>query len=265
MEKQAVTLHLPFGLCHDVSFHLEPGECILLAGPNGSGKTTLLSALEVVDSGAENCGRPWPTLVGGSAPQMSPCGSRPISPSDPASTVRSGERFKAHAQLPSPASFIPTNIPKVKGFTVEEFVRTGCYKESDWAGRLSAEMEKRLAESLELLGLKELRTRDISTLSDGEFQKTCIAVGLTRNCSLLMLDEPTAFLDVDGRAMVLEALRKVAENTGICVIFTSHDLHVSLQFCHRVMAFTPDGRFLESDSSNRLEVLQEAFPGAKIA
>ena len=130
---------------------------------------------------------------------------------------------------------------------------------------MSAEMEKRLAESLELLGLKELRTRDISTLSDGEFQKACIAVGLTRNCSLLMLDEPTAFLDVDGRAMVLEALRKVAENTGICVVFTSHDLHISLQFCHRVMAFTPDGRFLESDSSNRLEVLQEAFPGAIIA
>ena len=130
---------------------------------------------------------------------------------------------------------------------------------------MSADMEKRLANALGLLGLKELRTRDISTLSDGEFQKACIAVGLTRNCSLLMLDEPTAFLDVDGRAMVLAALKKVAEETRICVIFTSHDLHVSLQFCHRVLAFTPDGRFLESTKSNRKEVLQEAFPGAKIA
>ena len=126
-------------------------------------------------------------------------------------------------------------------------------------------MEKRLSEALELLGLKHLSTRDISTLSDGEFQKACIAVGLTRNCSLLMLDEPTAFLDVDGRAMVLEALRKVAEETGICVIFTSHDLHVSLQFCHRVLAFTSDGRFLESGTGNRLEVLQQVFPGSRIA
>lgn len=211
MEKQAVTLTLPYGLCRQVSFSIAPGECILLAGPNGCGKTTLLNALSVADS------------------------------------------------------LIPTNIPKVKGFTVEEFVRTGCYKESDWAGRLSAEMEKSLAEALELLGIKHLSTRDISTLSDGEFQKACIAVGLTRNCSLLMLDEPTAFLDVDGRAMVLEALRKVAEETGICVIFTSHDLHVSLQFCHRVLAFTPDGHFLESGTGNRLEVLQQAFPGARIA
>lgn len=211
MEKQAVNLTLPYGLCRNVSFHLEPGECLLLAGPNGSGKTTLLNAMAVADS------------------------------------------------------LIPTSIPKVKGFTVEEFVRTGCYKESNWAGRLSAEMEKRMAEALELLGLKELRARDISTLSDGEFQKACIAVGLTRNCSLLMLDEPTAFLDVDGRAMVLGALRKVAEDTGICVLFTSHDLHVSLQFCHRVLAFTPDGRFLESDTDNITDILQQAFPEAIIA
>jgi len=126
-------------------------------------------------------------------------------------------------------------------------------------------MEKRMAEALELLGLKELNTRDISTLSDGEFQKACIAVGLTRNCKLLMLDEPTAFLDVDGRAMVLGALKNAAEKTGICVIFTSHDLQVSLQFCHRVLAFTPDGRFLESSAENRLEVLRQAFPAATIA
>ena len=126
-------------------------------------------------------------------------------------------------------------------------------------------MEKRMAEALDLLGLKELSTRDISTLSDGEFQKACIAVGLTRNCKLLMLDEPTAFLDVDGRAMILGALKNAAEKTGICVIFTSHDLHVSLQFCHRVLAFTPDGRFLESSAENRLEVLRQAFPAATIA
>ena len=261
MEKQAVTLHLPHGLCHNVSFHLESGECILLAGPNGSGKTTLLNAIAVADSSAENLrGYAPPSLP---LPPASPL-ARELVFNGPLPLMCRGRR-QFSAPESATASIIPTRIPKIKGFTVEEFVRTGCYKESDWAGRLSVEMEKRLTEALELLGLKELKNRDISTLSDGEFQKACIAVGLTRNCSLLMLDEPTAFLDVDGRAMVLEALRKVAEDTGICVIFTSHDLHVSLQFCHRVLAFTPDGRFLESGTDNRLEVLQEAFPGAKIA
>ena len=113
--------------------------------------------------------------------------------------------------------------------------------------------------ALELLGLKQLKDRDISTLSDGEFQKACIAVGLTRNAQLLLLDEPTAFLDVDGRAMVLGALRSAAEKTGISVIFTSHDLHASMQYCHRVLAFTRDG-LKESTPENRTEVLQMAFP-----
>lgn len=263
MEKQAVTLHLPYGLCRNVSFSIAPGECLLLAGPNGSGKTTLLNVLTKTgeDTLAQNCRRPRHIS-----------GRGPLTTSSRASGDAGGNGRDGGAQprrfwdgVSSPGVLIPTSIPKVKGFTVEEFVRTGCYKESDWAGRLSAKMEKRMAEALDLLGLKELSTRDISTLSDGEFQKACIAVGLTRDCKLLMLDEPTAFLDVDGRAMVLGALKNAAEKAGICVIFTSHDLHVSLQFCHRVLAFTPDGRFLESTTDNRLEVLQHAFPGAIIA
>ena len=155
---------------------------------------------------------------------------------------------------------VPTGIPKVKGFSVEEFVRTGCYRESDWAGRLNQQIQKRLEESLQLLGLESLKGRDISTLSDGEFQKACIAVALTRKADVLLLDEPTAYLDVDNRVMVLRTLRDVAEKTGIGILFSSHDLHDALRFAHRVLAFTPDGRFLESTTENRPEVLQAAFP-----
>lgn len=155
---------------------------------------------------------------------------------------------------------VPTGIPKVKGFSVEEFVRTGCYRESDWAGRLNQQIQKRLEESLQLLGLESLKGRDISTLSDGEFQKACIAVALTRKADVLLLDEPTAYLDVDNRVMVLRTLREVAEKTGIGILFSSHDLHDALRFAHRVLAFTPDGRFLESTTENRPEVLQAAFP-----
>ena len=95
---------------------------------------------------------------------------------------------------------IPTNIPKVKGFTVEAFVRTGCYRESDWRGRVSKEVERRMEEALKMLGIEELRKRDISTLSDGEFQKACLATGLTRRAEVLLLDEPTAHRPHPGRA-----------------------------------------------------------------
>ena len=141
---------------------------------------------------------------------------------------------------------IPTNIPKVKGFTVEAFVRTGCYRESDWRGRISKEVEGRMEEALKMLGIEALRKRDISTLSDGEFQKACLATGLTRKAEVLLLDEPTAHLDVENRIDVLRTLREVARKTGTAVLFSSHDLHDALQVADRVFALTRDGRFLAS-------------------
>ena len=141
---------------------------------------------------------------------------------------------------------IPTNIPKVKGFTVEAFVRTGCYRESDWRGRISKDVEGRMEEALKMLGIEALRKRDISTLSDGEFQKACLATGLTRKAEVLLLDEPTAHLDVENRIDVLRTLREVARKTGTAVLFSSHDLHDALQVADRVFVLTRDGRFLAS-------------------
>ena len=152
---------------------------------------------------------------------------------------------------------IPTNIPKVKGFTVEAFVRTGCYRESDWRGRVSKEVERRMEEARKMLGIEELRKRDISTLSDGEFQKACLATGLTRRAEVLLLDEPTAHLDVENRIDVLRTLREVARKTGTAVLFSSHDLHDALQVADRVFALTRDGRFLASAGT---DVLRAAFP-----
>ena len=162
---------------------------------------------------------------------------------------------------------IPTNIPKVKGFTVEAFVRTGCYRESDWRGRISKEVEDRMEEALKMLGIEALRKRDISTLSDGEFQKACLATGLTRKAEVLLLDEPTAHLDVENRIDVLRTLREVARKTGTAVLFSSHDLHDALQVADRVFALTRDGRFLASPSvisseveKSKTAVLRAAFP-----
>ena len=166
---------------------------------------------------------------------------------------------KLAGEGPSPAGIIliPTSIPKVKGFTVEAFIRTGCYKESDWRGKVSEETAKRMEEALEVLGINQLRKRDISTLSDGEFQKACLATGLTRKAEVLLLDEPTAHLDVENRIDVLRTLREVARKTGTAILFSSHDLHDALQVVDRIFVLTRDGRFLSSDKE---EVLREAFP-----
>ena len=143
---------------------------------------------------------------------------------------------------------------------MEAFIRTGCYRENDWRGRISKEVEGRLEEALKMLGIEGLKERDISTLSDGEFQKACLATGLTRQAEVLLLDEPTAHLDVENRIDVLRTLREVARKTGTAILFSSHDLHDALQVADRVFAFTRDGRFLASDNHNREAILQAAFP-----
>ena len=230
-------------LVQDISFEVAPGECILLAGANGTGKTTLLKALTAEGVCSENL-RSLRDL-------------RPSHKWAPPSNVPRVAQFSEHT--PS-AVLIPTNIPKVKGFTVESFIHTGCYRESDWRGRVSKEVERKMEEALEVLGIQGLKNRDISTLSDGEFKKACLAVGLTRQAEVLLLDEPTAFLDVENRISVLETLREVARKTGTAVLFSSHDLHDALPVVDRVFALTRDGRFLASGPDDKEAVLKEAFP-----
>ena len=131
--------HIGYGnhiLVRDITFTVSPGECLLLAGPNGSGKSTLLRELA-----GEICVSPtgWPWVR-----------DTHISPVN--------------------CILVPTGIPKVKGFTVREFVRTGCYRESDWAGRLRKETEQRLEESLELIGLKQLALFVVEKLQEKQIQ-----------------------------------------------------------------------------------------------
>jgi iron complex transport system ATP-binding protein len=250
-------------LAKDISFELSKGECVLLAGPNGTGKTTLLKKLASEGIGPGNL-RSLRDL-------------RPSHKWAPPSNVPRVAQFPGPIPSESPLILIPTNIPKVKGFTVEAFIHTGCYKESDWRGKVSKETEKRMEEALDILGINELRKRDISTLSDGEFQKACLATGLTRKAEVLLLDEPTAHLDVENRIDVLRTLREVARKTGTAILFSSHDLHDALQVVDRIFVLTRDGKFLTSvipsDFSpvissgaeggvekSKEEILREAFP-----
>lgn len=155
------------------------------------------------------------------------------------------------------ALFLPTGIPKVKGFTVREFIRTGCFRESRW--KRSDGLEDRIAEALTALGIADLDGRDLSTLSDGQFQKACLAIALTRRADLLLLDEPTAFLDAEGRRATLRTIREMSRRSGIPVLFSSHDLREALEIADRVAGITKEGQFLLSGTSDREAVLDRLF------
>ena len=151
--------------------------------------------------------------------------------------------MKALTGLSEEVMMIPARIPKVAGFTLKEFARIGCFSQSDMTGRLYDQHEEGLDGAISSLGLTHLADRDISTLSDGEFQKAGLVSALVRNASVILLDEPTAFLDAENRISVLATLREICDRKGIAVIFSTHDLHDGLKFCTKVLAFGADGRF----------------------
>ena len=148
-------------------------------------------------------------------------------------------------------TMIPSRIPKIKGFTVKDFVKVSCFRQTDMSGKLSDHDANAMENALERLGIAHLKDRDISTLSDGEFQKACIATSLVQQARVILLDEPTAFLDVENKASVLQALKTLClgENSP-AVIFSTHDLHEGLKACNRVIALGADGIFRIAESED---------------
>lgn len=226
-------------LTKKMSFRIGVGECILLCGANGIGKSTLLRTLagiipavsgEIVMRGRSD----------GAADMMSAHqtdGSRREghrTGDDLPKTDGSAGTEERQKGRPVRVILVPARIPKVPGFSVTDFVATSCYRESDWLGRLPAKIRSRILETLETLGIGNLAGRDISSLSDGEFQKAAIATALLQQAEVVLLDEPTAFLDVDSRESALCTLCEVVLKKHVSIIFSSHDIHTAAKYCTRV-------------------------------
>lgn len=171
--------------------------------------------------------------------------------------------LKAIARLQHPGcrvTMIPSRIPKVKGFSVKEFVKVSCFKQTDMTGKLSESDEAALGRALERLGIDHLKDRDISTLSDGEFQKACIAASVVQHAGVILLDEPTAFLDAENKISVLQTLGSICRTEDSpAVIFSTHDLHEGMKVCNRVIALGADGVFRITDMDKAEEAVQGIF------
>lgn len=157
-------------------------------------------------------------------------------------------------------TLIPSGIPKIKGFSVIDFIKASCFRQTDMSGRLSPRDGRTMLESLETLGILHLEDRDISTLSDGEFQKACIASALVRHSGIILLDEPTAFLDAENKVSVLQTLKALCRRPDApAVIFSTHDLHEGLKACNKVIALGADKVFRLAGSCNAEAVVRTIF------
>lgn len=172
-------------------------------------------------------------------------------------TIADGSILDGHG---SDRVMVPTGIPKVMGFTLREFVSTSLYRESSWRGRIGQKMETKMDEVLDMLGLSELQGHDISTLSDGEFQKGTIAAALCRTGenACILLDEPSSFLDPENKAMIFRTLRRIAEDNGTAFVFSTHDVAAALPSCTAAWAIGRDGQF-RSGRETKFEVISSIF------
>jgi iron complex transport system ATP-binding protein len=190
-----------------------PGELVCLIGPNGAGKSTLLRTL------------------GGLQPALS--GEITV---NGASLTALGPR-----ELARSLSVVLTEPVQAGLLSAAALVALGRYAHTGWLGRLGAEDRAVVARSLQAVGAERLAGRPVAELSDGERQKVMIARALAQEPDLVVLDEPTAFLDLPRRVEVMHLLRTLAHRDGKAVLLSSHDLDLALRSADRIWLLDGSG------------------------
>lgn len=200
-------------LTTNINVELKPGEFIVVIGPNASGKTTLLKTLSGLLKPLAGT-----VFIGGEE------------------LTRLSSRSRARR-----LGVVLTGRQEVEGMFVEEVVGLGRYP---WTGPLHVigrrgrhVVEKSMAKT----GVLHLRSRRISELSDGQFQRVMIARALAQEPEILILDEPTTHLDARSRIEVIKLLRFLAHHENMTVVASTHELELAFRFADRLILLSEDG------------------------
>jgi iron complex transport system ATP-binding protein len=126
-------------------------------------------------------------------------------------------------------SFVSTEIIRVSNMNVLDLVAMGRYPYTGWTGKLGDDDYRIIEESVHLTGIDDLKYKPVNQVSDGERQRAMIARSLAQDTEIIILDEPTAFLDLPGKYEIIRLLNEMTANKGKTIIFSSHDLNITLQ------------------------------------
>ncbi|MCB0769047.1 MAG: ABC transporter ATP-binding protein [Flavobacteriales bacterium] len=221
--------HSGKAIVNGVDMSISSGELVALIGLNGSGKSTLLR-----------------TLMGFIPPVSGVVKINGV----PLTKMNASERAKAIA-------VVLTDRPSAGLLDVGTLIALG---RQPWTGRFGHHTAKDRAavkRAMERTGTTAFATRALDRLSDGEAQRVMIARALSQDTPLLILDEPTAFLDLVNRVQVFRLLRELAHKEGKGVLLSTHDLQTALDQCDRVVLITGasiwSGTTAEARSSGVLE------------
>ena len=196
---------------------LTAGEFICLLGPNGAGKSTLIR-----------------TLAGMQAPLS---GSLKLQ-NQTFHSISPRERARM-------ISVVLTDALPVGMMDAYSLVALGRHPYSGWLGGLNQYDKERIKWAFKAVGAEGLEARQISELSDGERQKISIARALAQEAQVMLLDEPTAFLDLPRRVELMTILRNLAHREQMGLLLSTHDLDLALRFADRLWMITTDGQLIQ--------------------
>ncbi|MBR2400889.1 MAG: ABC transporter ATP-binding protein [Tidjanibacter sp.] len=190
------------------------GELTALIGRNGTGKSTLLRTIAAL-------ARPQSGVITIQGDNVSELSMREVA---------------------SRISFVSTDDVRVQNLHVWDVVALGRAPYTNWVGRLREEDRAKVQEALALVGMSAFAEASMESLSDGERQRVMIARALAQDTPIILLDEPTAFLDLPNKYEVCLLLRRLAHEQGKCILFSTHDLSIALELCDTI-AMIEGGEF----------------------
>lgn len=200
-----------------LNLQLNAGEFVCLVGPNGVGKSTLLRTVTGLQ----------PKLGG---------------------EIRLSEKRLENyhpRELASQVSVVLTSPISVGAMRVDELVAMGRFPFTGLFDRMTEHDWAVVRDTLRVVGVDNLSHRTIHTLSDGERQKVMIARALAQEPRLLVLDEPTAYLDLPGRVVVMDLLHDLASGHDKAVLTSTHDLDLALRHADRIWLMDDEGQIIQ--------------------
>ena len=192
------------------------GELVAVIGRNGIGKSTLLRTITGLQ----------PPLGG--------------------NVFFSGINIRQYSrlELAQKVGFISTEIVRIANMSVYELVSLGRFPYTNWIGKIDNRDHEIIMDSIEKTGMVNLYDRNISELSDGERQRAMVARVLAQDTEIMIMDEPTAFLDIKSKYEIVHLMHELTEKKRKTIIFSTHDLNIAISQADKIW-LTLDERLIE--------------------
>ena len=190
-------------------------ELVALIGRNGLGKSTLLRTI---------------------------AGLQPASSGEITIAGKPLEQY-SRSELAEVLSIVSTDPVGVSHLTVRQLVSFGRFPYTNWIGKLTEEDTGLVEEAMQLVGIRSLADKNLHEISDGERQRAMIARALAQDTHLILLDEPTAFLDLPNRYELVHLLQRLTRTKRKTILFSTHDLNIAMREADKLWLITDDALY----------------------